>query len=109
MTKGPDEPRRKFAPRDPQIAEFVEWVEANANEAWLNYLVNKGLNAHLGKYMSDGPFPHGTPIDTRICQLIHQFLPELGTTEVINFRWAVMGYIYENRLVKKTFPDYREP
>lgn len=106
---GPDDPRRKFEPSDARVADFIEWVQANESETWLSYLVNKGLNAHLAKYMSASPFPRGTPVDTRIVQLIHKFWPELATSEITNFRWAVMGYINEHHLIKKAFPEYQEP
>ena len=101
--------RKKVKPDDPRVAEFVEWANANENELWLNYLVNKGLNAHLAKYMSASPFPRGTPIDARVLNLIHKFWPALTSVEVGDFRWAVMGHIHENGLIKKAFPEYQEP
>lgn len=46
-------PPRKFD--DAKVAEYVEWIKTNDNDAWLSYLVVRGLNAHLAKYISSSP------------------------------------------------------
>jgi hypothetical protein len=104
----PDSRRfEKIASDDPRLPEFVEWVNAVDKDAWLYYLCECGLNAHLARFAPASPFERSTHASNRMSVLIAQFL-RADKDRANEFLWAIQTYIKDHRLIQKHF-DYVTP
>lgn len=74
-TSAPNSKRfEKFASDDSRLPEFVEWVNAVDKDAWLYYLYECSLNAHLARFAPTSPFERRTHASNRMSVLAAQFL-----------------------------------
>jgi hypothetical protein len=99
---------RRFAPSDPEIAHFVDWIRGTEQDVWLYYLTDLGYMAHLGKYRSDSPFANVEPIFAKVFSLIRQEFEDLNFFEILSFMQALEKHITDNQIIENTF-DYRPP
>ncbi|MDD3287783.1 MAG: hypothetical protein PHX43_02085 [Alphaproteobacteria bacterium] len=96
---------KKFTDDDPQLPEFVKWVNAVDQDAWLNYLCECGFNSHLGRFIGSNPFDDGTHASRRMHVLIAQFLRP-NYDQVVEFTRAIQLYIHANNLIQERFKKY---
>jgi hypothetical protein len=98
---------REYASDDPKLPEFVAWVSAADRDAWLYFLCECGLNAHLARFYSSSPFDNCTHATNRMFGLIWKFLGA-DQDRGLEFNWALRRYIHDQKLIQQHF-KYHPP